>query len=1352
MNVSNKKKVKQVYHRRVERLLLLFATIILGVMVYSYYNNIKDDFINTDHEYSTGQIINLVPDVKETVIKNVLTKGGYFTDEAYVDFITKNLVKKINEQKVLPNLGSLNKKDFLLDATLFTNTGSESGKLRFINSLAHLGMDSALYHQEIEKPIDYPSTVQVQAENTGINIKGIIDFDHQDIKNAVTPKGVLVKLTRFFPDAYYDTLSVAAKPVQTVFYARTDEKGRYEFSNVAEGGNYSVLPMKPGFEFGISKGKVNINNVKSFNFSAKPHQLRLLDRVEYRQIKNDKIFTVRTPSDFKKEFFTYLILFVVGFWVLHFALSINNYKSDQFLLPLLMFLLSIGIVTLYAVQDPLRDEVYGTGTAKYSGVVLLLFSFLAFVFKNNPVNRFYQSQSFDPVHRLLPAATSLKAPRGYTWLLASIAIMCLLLLFGSGPEGSGVKVNLFGFQVSELSKYLMVVFFAAYFTVNADYFRNITDNRWLLKKNALMLVLFIFLLIIYAALGDLGPAIVLCITFLFFYSFAKDEFSPMLVSAFVYGVVLLVVARFFNTAQENYLPWIAVAVCVGSLLFAVWKKKYESVFFILLVISSFILLATLPFEFTQRLADRNSMYENIWDNYLVGGDQVAQGVWSLSSGGWWGQGLGKGFPNVMPAHHTDMIVQSIGEELGILVLICILIVFGLLIYRCMLTARRTGKPFMFYLIAGIAITTMIQFMLIVAGTLGLVPLTGISVPFLSKGNAGIIITMIAFLLIVLMSNERGDKLEMEYVKANFDNVNAYAILTFFGIVIVFSGTLFWYLYKADDYITKPALVINKKGEWQYTYNPRIGILLKDIKAGNIYDRNGVLLATSNKNKFEKERKKLEALGASQALYNEQLKREQKRYYSFGNDLLFWLGDYNKEIAREENSGYAADFRHFTLLRGFDVKYATSVRTSDRYKEHRFLPETTRETELQQYDYSALAPFIKQGKNSELVNAQNRKEKDVYLSLDVVLNERINKIIQQKEAYKKYRTSVVAINTKTGDVLASAMNPMPSYKDLKLISNIDPLDYRSVFKQIFGTRQVVPRDLGITFPSRPGSTIKILDAYAALNKFGLPAANIKYFIEAGEIIRPGEPANENVDMKQAIVRSSNIYFIKLVNDKKLQTELFNLYDATGMNLLNRGGFYFQRPEDYESVKYFKEWEKYTDKGKNIFNNKRLLGSRKRFYSNLSNIAWGQGELMATPLHMAKMSGAIANNDTLQPSRFLLKSWMNQPFKEEGQLVGKQRGMGTLLASYMKEQSAKVSTATGLIIYGKTGSPERDKVVTVGNKTVLKRVTDAWFTFFLESPKTGAPVAFTIRVEEIGNSEFAKELAIDILKDLKSAGYF
>src|SRR5690606_35498340 len=120
------------------------------------------------------------------------------------------------------------------------------------------------------------------------------------------------------------------------------------------------------------------------------------------------------------------------------------------------------------------------------------------------------------------------------------------------------------------------------------YFHHIPDNRWLTKNNLLMFALFLFLLVIYAILGDLGPAVVLCLTFLFFYSFAKNEFFQMIAAAAIFGVLLLLAGKFLNTPETNYLPFLALLACAGSFIYAYVKKRGESVFFVVLIIASFI--------------------------------------------------------------------------------------------------------------------------------------------------------------------------------------------------------------------------------------------------------------------------------------------------------------------------------------------------------------------------------------------------------------------------------------------------------------------------------------------------------------------------------------------------------------------------------------------------------------------------------------------------------------------------------------------------------------------------------------------------------------------------------------------
>ena len=170
------------------------VTAILSLMAAQYYFNIEKDLQSAEDGYQSGRVLNLAAPVQSKQLKKLLSDGNYFTDERYVDFITKNLVQKINEQKSLPNLGSLNKKDFMIDATLFTKSGSESGNLRFLNSLAHLGMDTALYNKEQNNPEAYPSVVPVQDVKTGIDISGKIDSDEKGFEQ----RGILVKLSEQF--------------------------------------------------------------------------------------------------------------------------------------------------------------------------------------------------------------------------------------------------------------------------------------------------------------------------------------------------------------------------------------------------------------------------------------------------------------------------------------------------------------------------------------------------------------------------------------------------------------------------------------------------------------------------------------------------------------------------------------------------------------------------------------------------------------------------------------------------------------------------------------------------------------------------------------------------------------------------------------------------------------------------------------------------------------------------------------------------------------------------------------------------------------------------------------------------
>jgi hypothetical protein len=111
----------------------------------------------------------------------------------------------------------------------------------------------------------------------------------------------------------------------------------------------------------------------------------------------------------------------------------------------------------------------------------------------------------------------------------------------------------------------------------------------------------------------------------------------------------------------------------------------------------------------------------------------------------------------------------------------------LLIHRTLLHARRSGQPFSFYLCAGIALATGVQFLLIAGGSLGLVPLTGISVPFLSYGNVSLIINLTAMGVVFAVANRPGVALQHDYLEKHYDPVLATGIAGFLIGSLVLAG-------------------------------------------------------------------------------------------------------------------------------------------------------------------------------------------------------------------------------------------------------------------------------------------------------------------------------------------------------------------------------------------------------------------------------------------------------------------------------------------------------------------------------------------------------------------------------------
>jgi cell division protein FtsW (lipid II flippase) len=1336
--------------RQKERLFILLIAVLFLFLFFRLFTVLQLRFADVDKRLQDGTMVNLNSKDPAGKIHNLLTKGYYFDDKRDVELITATVGNNIGIGDKIDNVGELNKRKYYIIADDAFAKGGKSFKSRVTASRALLGYtgdDSLRFIQERKNPPSLPSVNNLAMGNYSIN---------GTIINEKTPvPGVLIRLDMILPQdsMYTDELTEDVKPITEsgngikkvylpdssgkrrlqalTVYARTDEQGNYSFKNLPTGKAFKVLPLQPGYQFGTSQGVESLSEDVSFTFNQSPHTIKLFSTRDFNILKKEKSFIVRTPEEFNEWFWIIAASFVGMFLLVHIIFSWKFSTADQLILPVVMLLTGLSFLTLLSLQDPLRDRFFAKDTLVYLGIglatMILMMQFNLRRF--TPDSRIY---------RMLVFKNTRSASNGWPWVVMAAGLLAMTIVFGTGPEGSGVKVNLFGFQPSEIVKYLIILFLAGFFAANEKLISEYTSwtKRWSFFSFALIAILVTLLL--FLILGDLGPAMVVCFTFIALFSFSRGDFMFMAGAVVLYVLVSWVVKN----------VWLSALITAGIVTLVMMFKRRslsESAIMVLIIMAAFLTIDQIPYLGklfpgpVQRLVDRKAIWQDAWNNEVYGGDQVANGLWAMSSGGVSGQGVGEGFAKTIPEAHTDMILPSMGEEFGWTGIVCIFLLFLLYLHRSIIIGRRTGTPFLFYVCAGIGISTFVQFLLIAGGSIGALPLSGVSLPFQSYGGSSLVANLLASGFLLSASLVRGTPVQMNYISKQQDKNLVPALIAACMGILLLTVSISQYLLNNNKWVVQPALVADRGGARMFSYNPRIAILMNRLQAGNLYDRDGVLLATSKPDLIRKQRAKLAVAGAQGYNIDSAMHKRLDRYYPFEEQMFFWTGDANTSVFNGSSNGYFAEYEHAAELRGFKLPTTNYNVTAHRYREDRFLARGVKEMTVVKKDYSALSPLLLAGINSKEVEAFKNRNRDVRLTMDAGLQTSIQNSIAADTALLDNRVSVVVMESGTGDVLTSAVYPLPPIHDWEKLTMTSTEQ-----NQLAGW--MTTTDLGFTLATQPGSTAKLITTMASFNKLGLAAASKTYHVASRERIRTKgiEPDETGViTLENAVAKSNNVYFIKLANEEHLQEDMATLYLKTGMFLHGVGGYYYGREKQNtaQEEKWRELWRKTEFNTKPRYDPNNIHRTRAK---GISGMAWGQGELISTPAAVARLASGIANNGTMPNNRYVLKVSDSSTAIKPGIKIANDPKYAELLRGYMIKQSEAKTYTLGLAVAGKTGTPER---IWKG-----EQINDGWYVFFAPKAKGQGNVVVCIRVESTkGSSDAVKLAGQHVIPYLLKKGY-
>ncbi|MFL6138918.1 MAG: FtsW/RodA/SpoVE family cell cycle protein [Frankiaceae bacterium] len=299
----------------------------------------------------------------------------------------------------------------------------------------------------------------------------------------------------------------------------------------------------------------------------------------------------------------------------------------------------------------------------------------------------------------------------YAYTAMALGLLLLLVpavLPAGHSEVNGAKIWIrvggLSFQPGEIAKILLMVFFAGYFVA---------------KRDVLTLASRRVLAIDLPRGRDMGPVLV----------------------AWAVTLAVLVLEHDLGTSLLFF------GIFLAMLYVATQRVSWVLIGFVLFVGGSMA-----AYELFGHVQERVDIWLHPWSQAQGNAYQLVQGLFGLANGGITGTGLGLGRPDLVPYAKTDFIVATLGEELGLAGLMAILVMYGLLVERGLRTSVLVRDSFGKLLAAGLAFALALQVFVVVGGVTRLIPLTGMTMPFLSYGGSSLIANWILVALLIRISD------------------------------------------------------------------------------------------------------------------------------------------------------------------------------------------------------------------------------------------------------------------------------------------------------------------------------------------------------------------------------------------------------------------------------------------------------------------------------------------------------------------------------------------------------------------------------------------------------------------------